>query len=243
MEKDSSRRTKKAADNLVSTAFIIVLSIVCILFSISQLFMESIKITLLWYLFCGAVIFWGVVLIAKYFVKKLYLKYHEYSFSTGILCIILGCCGLVRSSQIIENVDLFLGLIILMIAIVLLQNAIRLRAVMSHTWLISLIIACASLLGSVVILFDIRFVVNMFPGFIYWILLFVSILNIVSFPIVSVSVWFANRREAKAGEQPVTEVIDVIDTTPAASKLEKDISEEPPAIETDGEADDRSSEE
>ena len=199
---------KNAIDNLVSTLFVLVLNVVCILLCFALLIIDTFNPKTLCYLFCAGLITWGVALIVKFFMKKLYKVYNDYNFSIGVLCIICGCVGLVRCGDIVDNFNIFMGLIVLVIGIMALQSSVQLRAMESPFWFIQFIFSAIMILSSIVVLMDLSIMDKMLPEFPIWLLLICSIMNICSMPLVSFTI---HRYRKHEDEAEVTEYIEVVE--------------------------------
>ena len=71
-----------------------------------------------------------------FYGSKLYNDPGNYGFSGGVLCILLGICLLVRTQQIAGYLPLFLGVCILLTAVIKLQNVMDLKPPGMEPWLL-----------------------------------------------------------------------------------------------------------
>ena len=79
----------------------------------------------------------------KYFLTGSYRDIGKYGFSAGVLCVLIGVMLLVRTSEIAAYFSLFLGICILLTAVIKLQNAVDLKSIHNAGWFIFLLIALA----------------------------------------------------------------------------------------------------
>lgn len=200
MEQKKDRKTKKnkpyvmPQDQLTKTTgwlgtiFLVTVAALFILVGGVMLFVDGIKELYLIYMISALLIALGIGLIVKYFVTEAYRSVHDYGFSGGALIVILGGCALARSTQLTTQIAVFVGLLVLSVAVVMLQQAMQLHIMRKKVWIVVLVIALVTLLSSVLLLFDIRAVTGKIDGFAYWILLIAGVLTLLCMLISGIGV-------------------------------------------------------
>ena len=76
----------------------------------------------------------GIILIVKYFLEESYKNLNQYGFSIGVFLVIIGVCTLVKNQEMAKSFQLYIGVCILLTAIIKLQNAMDLKALKDRTW-------------------------------------------------------------------------------------------------------------
>lgn len=174
--------------NGVGTVLMTLMSILCAVIAALLLFVPSIDARALCYTFCTGLILWGILQISKFFLVHAYRKLNDYSFSVGVLLVVLGCCGMIRMDEIIAKKDICFGLITLCIGILVLQSTIQLNALQSAYWTADLVVAAVIILCSVFIVTDTTILVKKIPSFSEWILLLSGICSAVNIILVAATV-------------------------------------------------------
>ena len=162
----------------LGTIFLAAVAVLFILVGSVMLFVEGIKELYLIYMISAMLIALSIVLIVKYFVTEAYRSMHDYGFSGGALIVILGGCALARSGQLTAQIAVFVGLLVLSVAVVMLQQAMQLHIMRKKVWIVVLVISLVTLLASVLLLFDIHAVTGKIDGFAYWVLLIAGVLTL-----------------------------------------------------------------
>ena len=111
----------------ISYILMILMSLLCVVIAGLLLFVPAIEVSTVCYTFCTGFILWGILHISKFFLSHAYRKRNDYSFSMGVLLIVLGCCGMIRMDAIIAKKDICFGMITLYMGILTLQSAIQLN--------------------------------------------------------------------------------------------------------------------
>lgn len=134
------------------TLLVITAACIFILMGILLLTVPQIQIVTIAYILSTAAIVLGIILIVRYFLSEAYRNMNQYGFSVGSLFVIIGVCAMVKAEAVSEYFILCLGLLILVSAVVKLQNALDLKALEYRIWTVFLGIAIAMLSCAVVIL-------------------------------------------------------------------------------------------
>ena len=111
----------------LGTIFLVTVAALFILVGGVMLFVDGIKELYLIYMISALLIALGIGLIVKYFVTEAYRSMHDYGFSGGALIVILGGCSLARAGQLVAQIAAFVGLLVLAVAVVMLQQALQLQ--------------------------------------------------------------------------------------------------------------------
>lgn len=172
----------------LGTIFLATVAALFILVGGVMLFVDGIKELYLIYMISALLIALGIGLIVKYFVTEAYRSMHDYGFSGGALIVILGGCALARAGQLTTQIAAFVGLLVLAVAVVMLQQAMQLHIMRKKVWTVVLAISLVTLLSSVLLLFDIRTVTGKVEGFEYWVLLISGVLTLICMLISGIGV-------------------------------------------------------
>ncbi|MCI5826806.1 MAG: hypothetical protein MR020_01010 [Lachnospiraceae bacterium] len=172
----------------LGTIFLATVAALFILVGGVMLFVDGIKELYLIYMISALLIALGIGLIVKYFVTEAYRSMHDYGFSGGALIVILGGCALARAGQLATQIAAFVGLLVLAVAVVMLQQAMQLHIMRKKVWTVVLAISLVTLLSSVLLLFDIRSVTGKVTGFEYWVLLISGVLTLLCMLISGIGV-------------------------------------------------------
>lgn len=197
MEKKKNRKQKPYVmpqDQLTQTTgwlgtiFLAAVAALFILVGGVMLFVDGVKELYLIYMISALLIALGIGLIVKYFVTEAYRSMHDYGFSGGALIVILGGCALARAGQLTTQISVFVGLLVLSVAVVMLQQAMQLHIMRKKVWIVVLVISLLTLLSSVLLLFDISSVTGKVEGFAYWVLLVAGVMTLLCMLISGIGV-------------------------------------------------------
>ena len=147
-------RENKLKKGSLGTGFMIGIAVIYLLFGLAMLFVPQFQERYIIYIAGLIFLICGVIMIVKYFLAASYNDLGNYGFSGGVLCILLGICLLVRTQQIAGYLPLFLGVCILLTAVIKLQNAVDLKSLRNRAWLLFLIIALAFLAAAILVILN-----------------------------------------------------------------------------------------
>ena len=183
----------------LGTIFLATVAALFILVGGVMLFVDGVKELYLIYMISALLIALGIGLIVKYFVTEAYRSVHDYGFSGGALIVILGGCALARAVQLTTQIAAFVGLLVLSVAVVMLQQAMQLHIMRKKVWTVVLAISLVTLLSSVLLLFDISAVTGKVEGFEYWVLLVAGVLTLLCMLIsgIGVKIFLHQERDEK----------------------------------------------
>ena len=179
----------------LGTIFLVTVAALFILVGSVMLFVDGIKDLYLIYMISALLIALGIGLIVKYFVTEAYRSMHDYGFSGGALIVILGGCALARAGQLTAQIAAFVGLLVLAVAVVMLQQAMQLHIMRKKVWIVVLAISLVTLLSAVLLLFDIQSVTGKADGFAYWVLLIAGVLALLCLLISGIGVRIFQHQE------------------------------------------------
>ena len=125
-------------------------------------------------------------MISRYFLHKEFQRTTNYGFSVGTLVVILGAIDLIRAQDIADSIPNYLGILVLIEGVVMLQNTVQLKNLHGDLWIVSLIFSLLSVAGSVVILLDIGNMITRYETAFYGILILVGAFALLSLCFVGV---------------------------------------------------------
>lgn len=172
----------------LGTVFLATVAAFFILVGSVMLFVDGMKELYLIYIISSLLIALGIGLIVKYFVTEAYRSMHDYGFSGGALVVILGGGALARAEQMTSQIAAFVGLLVLAVAVVMLQQAMQLHIMRKKAWIAVLVISLVTLLSSALLLFDLQSLTGRVSGFAYWVLLVSGIWTLICMLISGVGV-------------------------------------------------------
>lgn len=136
------------------TVLVYAVAVLYVVLGLAFLLIPQLEVMHLCYLFAICLILIGVIKIAEYFIRESYQNSAQYGFSIGVITIILGICVIVRVQQFVSVFHIFLGIGILLTAVVKLQHALDLRALRVGGYLWVLVVAVVMILAASIVLFD-----------------------------------------------------------------------------------------
>lgn len=202
----------------VGTGLVISVAVIYILLGLAMLLLPEFEPTYIIYAAGIVLVVYGIILIVKYFVGVGYRNLGDYSFSGGVLCILIGICLLIRASAVAEDFPLLLGICILFTAIVKLQNAMALRSLDNTLWPVFLIISLIFIAASLVIILDIFHLNDDNAIYIYMILVADGAVNLVETLFLALVIRKSPREETYEASRKQKHSEELTDTTPTETK-------------------------
>ena len=152
----SKNTNEKQMDRRQPNATMIVITTACIfiMMGLLLLFVPQIQMITIAYIFSSVAIVLGIIMIVKYFLTEAYHNMNQYGFSAGSLFVIVGVCAMVKAETVSEYFLLCMGILILVSAIVKLQNALDLKALDYGIWTVFLGIAAVILVSAIIIILN-----------------------------------------------------------------------------------------
>lgn len=141
-------------EKINGTTVVIWSAFVNILLGLILLIFDKIELIQIVYVLSAVFVAAGICYIVKYFMKESYKELNCYHFSAGVLLVVIGMCALVRSAKVSEYLALCLGIILLISAVVKLQNALDLKAMENRYWAVFLAVAAFMIVCAVLIVLN-----------------------------------------------------------------------------------------
>lgn len=179
----------------------LLVSVVAIILGALLIFVPDMKTVTLCYIFCSALIVLGIVLVIRFFLGESFKRLNNYQFSVGIILVMLGVCGLINAVNLSGSIDLYMGILALVLGALMLESMVRLQAVNHPLWIPVLVIAVLTFLGSIPILAGIAWVLDNIPMYTYWVLFIVGILHLIGMLLTWIGMKKA-KKEAEKSETP-----------------------------------------
>ena len=129
---------------------------------------------------------WGIWMISRYFLHKEFQRTTNYGFSVGTLVVILGAVDLIRAQEIADSIPNYLGILVLIEGVVMLQNTVQLKNLKGNLWTVSLIFSLCSVAGSVVILLNLGNIITKYVTVFYLMLVIVGTFALLSLCFVGI---------------------------------------------------------
>lgn len=164
----------------LGTGMIIGIAIIYILFGLAIEFVPQFKEIYIIYIAGAIFVVFGIIMIVKYFLTGSYRDIGKYGFSAGVLCVLIGVMLLVRTSEIAAYFSLFLGICILLTAVIKLQNAVDLKSIHNAGWFIFLLIALAFLAVAILVILNPGGRVSQYKNVIYYLLIADGVIDLIS---------------------------------------------------------------
>ena len=173
-------KEKKQKGIGIGTGMILGIAIIYILFGLAMVFVPQFKEIYIIYIAGAIFVVFGIVMIVKYFLTGSYRDIGKYGFSAGVLCVLIGVFMLVRTNEIAVYFLLFLGICILLTAIIKLQNAVDLKSMHNKGWFVFLLIALVFLAAAILIVLNPDGKVSQYKDAVYYILIADGVISIIS---------------------------------------------------------------
>ena len=187
----------KRSSGVVSTIIIAILSVYLILFGagiyLNDAVFEYNAIAI------GAIlIIFGVILMTKFFMNEEYKNPTNYGFSLGVMLLLIGGFVILNTKAIVRYTPAYVGIIILVLGIVVLQHAFAMKFMESKSFASSLIFSILIIISAVLILLDVQGIASSMDIFFSALCVCCGILCIVSMICIKVSAKnFATRLNIK----------------------------------------------
>lgn len=198
---------KQDNPNVVGNIAIVFMSILLIAVGCIMLFTDAVRMIYFCYGAGACLLVWGIWMISRYFLHKEFQRTTNYGFSVGTLVVILGAIDLIRAQDIADSIPNYLGILVLIEGVVMLQNTVQLKNLHGDLWIVSLIFSLLSVAGSVVILLDIGNMITRYETAFYGILILVGAFALLSLCFVGVR----TKRYHKEGKRELERNIEESD--------------------------------
>ena len=131
--------SKQDNPNVVGNIAIVFMSILLIAVGCIMLFTDAVRMIYFCYGAGACLLVWGIWMISRYFLHKEFQRTTNYGFSVGTLVVILGAIDLIRAQDIADSIPNYLGILVLIEGVVMLQNTVQLKNLHGDLWIVSLI--------------------------------------------------------------------------------------------------------
>ena len=197
--------SKQDNPNVVGNIAIVFMSILLIAVGCIMLFTDAVRMIYFCYGAGACLLVWGIWMISRYFLHKEFQRTTNYGFSVGTLVVILGAIDLIRAQDIADSIPNYLGILVLIEGVVMLQNTVQLKNLHGDLWIVSLIFSLLSVAGSVVILLDIGNMITRYETAFYGILIMVGAFALLSLGFVGVRTKHYHKESKRELERNIEE--------------------------------------
>lgn len=149
--KDEKQKVKRSSSGSV---WMILFSIIFAVLGVLLIMIPQITTLTLCYFFCAALAAFGIFLIVRYFLTESFRSLNQYGFSTGVLFVIISMCALVKADVVSGYFLIWLGVFVVISAVLLLQDCLDLIVMKDKSWPLWLIIAAAFAVCGILILLN-----------------------------------------------------------------------------------------
>ena len=161
------KKTRDNVPNVAGNIAIVFASLLLIALGGVMLFTDQVKTIYFCYGAGGCLLVWGIWLISRYFLRKEFQQTTNYGFSVGTLVVILGAVDLIRAKDIAASLSVYIGFVILVEGVVMLQNTVQLKNLRGKLWVVSLVFSLVSEAAAVVILLDVKHIISRYVDVLY----------------------------------------------------------------------------
>ena len=149
-------------------------------------FVEEVNIRTLCTAFCIILLIAGVLSSVYFFASGGYKRLRDYSLSFGILLLILGCCGLIKSESLEASFVAYIGFAMLILGVLTLQNTIQLTVMKCRLNILAFTFALLILAASIISITGFEPVINAIENFPQMALLISGVFNLIGFLVTAV---------------------------------------------------------
>lgn len=134
--------------------FMILIPVALILLGALLIFIPEVKPIHLVYVIDVIIMALGIVLIVQYFMRESFKNLQNYGFSFGAMFLLLGAAGLVKAETVSAFFLTILGAVLMLSAVLKLQNALDLKLLKDRFWFVFLLIAVLFAILALVVLLN-----------------------------------------------------------------------------------------
>lgn len=151
---ENTKEKLSVKDRGLGLGGVFAVSVIFIALGLLLLFVPQIKPVYIAYVLSIAFVVVGIIWIVQYFLTESYRNINRYGFSAGTLFVILGICAMLKAEVISGYFLLCMGILILVMGVVKLQNALDLKALKDSTWKAVLGLALAVIICAVIVIMN-----------------------------------------------------------------------------------------
>ena len=209
-------KTKEKKESSFMTKLFTGISLVYLVLGGALCAIPSLKMEYICYGISVTLIVLGIILIVKYFVTESYKNLNQYGFSIGVFLIIIGVCTLVRNQEMTKSFQLYIGICILLTAIIKLQNAMDLKALKDRVWGVICVVSVYIMVAAVLIIINPFSNKNYELTLTYFSLLFDGVISLFSYNYLAFRLRRTQKKQQKAAEAAIadTETVDTASVEP-----------------------------
>lgn len=220
---------EEESPNVVGNIAIVFMSILLIAVGGAMRFTNVVKMVYFCYGAGACLLIWGIWMISRYFLHKEFRHTTNYGFSVGTLVVILGAIDLIRAQEVAASIPNYLGILVLIEGVVMLQNTVQLKNLKGHLWAVSLVFSILSVAFSIVILLNAFDFLNDYEDLFYLLLIVVGMFALLSLCFVGIRTNRYHKEEEREYSRQMQDSEEWFSTA-------RIIAEDPMQIETDAHA-------
>lgn len=195
-------RTKEKRESSFLNRLFTGISLIYLLLGILLLVIPKLQMEYVCYGISVVLVILGIIFIVKYFLTESYKNLNQYGFSIGVFLVIIGICTLVKNDQMAKSFQLYIGVCILLTAIVKLQNAMDLKALKDKAWGVICIVSMVIMACAIIIIINPFSDHNYEIALTYFSLLFDGVISLFSYNYLAFRLKrHEKRQQKKAAEQ------------------------------------------
>ena len=222
MEKTNNKNRSNISGVLAAVLLFLLLGIVggC------MIFVPDMQMIYFCYIAGGVFLTYGSYLVIRYFAKKEYEMVSNYHFSVGLLILIMALVTLIRAEEVVQIITIYLGIMVLVEGVILLQHTIQMKH-MQGTWWLTLVFATVLIVFSILMLLAEESVLNDYANAFYVFLFSIGIIGVISQIVVAIQTNRYHRElelkkeVALQEEAEVTEMENLEEKEDTSSQLEE----------------------
>ena len=189
-----SEKTVRSQQKLSGGVLLILLTSALVLLGALLLCVPDIDIRTLCVLVCVVLVAAGVAAIVYFFATGAFWRMDDYNFAFGVLLLILGCCGFAQLDALEASFLPLMGILLLIVGVVALQNTVQLRLAGSVLWIGALVFTVLILFCGVVVLTNVKPVIDALG---YWLLIGGGALGLITMFVTGIFLRNAAKRPAE----------------------------------------------
>ena len=242
-KKNRSGKVTQDTPNVIGNIAIVFMSLLLIVIGSVMLFTDVVKTIYFCYGAGACLLVWGIWLISRYFLHKEFQQTTNYGFSGGTLVVILGGITLIRAQDVADTIPTYLGMVVLVEGVVMLQNTVQLKNLKGNLWIVSLILSLLSVAASIAILLDLGDLITKRQQILYVILILVELSALLSLCFAGIRTSRYHKENRREWERNMEESEEWLDVAPAKDTISAVTQEETAADGLPSSDDDPSKEE
>lgn len=213
-------RTKEKKDSSFLNRLFTGVSLVYLLLGVLLIIIPKLQLEYVCYGISVVLVILGIIFIVKYFLTESYKNLNQYGFSIGVFLVIIGVCTLVKNEQMAKSFQLYIGICILLTAIIKLQNAMDLKALGDRVWSVICVVSVAIMACAIIIIINPFSDRNYEVALTYFSLLFDGITSLFSYNYLAFRIKRHEKRQRMRDAVKSREVEDKTEEAPKENTSE-----------------------